>query len=178
MKQIIALGGGGFSMEPENPLLDIYILNQAEASRPKICFLPTASGDAQNYIDRFYQAFEKQNCEPSHLSLFQPHTRNFQTYLLDRDIIFVGGGNTRNLLVLWKEWGLDEILHKAYQKGIVLSGISAGSLCWFEEGLTDSYGNELETLVCLGFWKAATLRITMEKAKGDHPIKISSIQIS
>ncbi len=68
MKQIIALGGGGFSMEPENPLLDKYILKQAHKNYPKICFLPTASGDAENYISRFYDFFNQQKCKPTHLS--------------------------------------------------------------------------------------------------------------
>ncbi|ANB64772.1 peptidase S51 family protein [Anoxybacillus sp. B7M1] len=90
-------------MEPDNPLLDLYILKQAKKTTPKICFIPTASGDSDHYI-------------------------------------YVGGGNTRNLLVLWKEWGLDNILRKAWNQGIVLAGISAGSICWFEEGVTDSFG--------------------------------------
>lgn len=151
MKQIIALGGGGFSMEPENPLLDQYILHQSNKTNPKICFLATASGDSENYISRFYHFFEKQDCQPSHLSLFNPPTRNVESFLLDKDIIYVGGGNTKNLLVLWKEWGLDTILKKAWEQGIILAGISAGSICWFEEGVTDSYGDGLEPLKCLGF---------------------------
>ncbi|MFT4413792.1 Type 1 glutamine amidotransferase-like domain-containing protein [Fredinandcohnia humi] len=155
MRQIIALGGGGFSMEPENPLLDLYILKQAEKPTPKICFLPTASGDSDNYIARFYHFFEKQECLPSHLSLFQPPTRDIESFLLEKDIIYVGGGNTKNLLVLWREWGVDSILKTAWEKGIILAGISAGSICWFEEGVTDSFGNGMEPLKCLGFLKGS-----------------------
>lgn len=155
MRQIIALGGGGFSMEPENPLLDKYILNQSGKTTPKICFIPTASGDSDNYISRFYHFFEQQESQPSHLSLFRPPTRNLEGFLLEKDIIYVGGGNTKNLLVLWKEWGLDIILKKAWKQGIVLAGISAGSICWFEEGVTDSYGDGLEPLKCLGFLKGS-----------------------
>ncbi|MEK6267902.1 MAG: Type 1 glutamine amidotransferase-like domain-containing protein, partial [Planococcus sp. (in: firmicutes)] len=107
MRQIIAMGGGGFSMEPDNPLLDQYILKQANKARPKICFIPTASGDADSYIEKFYGFFNQQDCEPSHLSLFKPHTRKLEEFVLQQDIIYVGGGNTKNLLVLWKEWGLD-----------------------------------------------------------------------
>lgn len=151
MRQIIALGGGGFSMEPDNPLLDSYILKQARKTNPKVCFIPTASGDAENYITRFYDFFNEQSCQPSHLSLFRPPTRDLEAFILEKDIIYVGGGNTKNLLVLWKEWGLDEILRKAWDQGIVLAGISAGSICWFEEGVTDSYGDKLEPLTCLGF---------------------------
>jgi len=155
MKQIIALGGGGFSMEPENPFLDQYILKQAKKITPKICFLATASGDSENYISRFYQFFEKQDCQPSHLSLFNPPTRDLERFLLEKDIIYVGGGNTKNLLVLWQEWGIDTIIRKAWEQGIVLAGISAGSICWFEEGVTDSYGDGLEPLKCLGLLKGS-----------------------
>ncbi|CAH0344741.1 peptidase E [Bacillus sp. CECT 9360] len=151
MRQIIALGGGGFSMEPDNPLMDTYILDQAKKPSPKICFIPTASGDSEDYIARFYDFFEKMDCEPSHLSLFRPPTRNIEDYIMEKDIIYVGGGNTKNLLAVWKEWGLDLILKKAYERGIILAGISAGSLCWFEEGVTDSYGDGLSSITCLGF---------------------------
>ncbi|WP_397539318.1 Type 1 glutamine amidotransferase-like domain-containing protein [Rummeliibacillus pycnus] len=155
MKQIIAMGGGGFSMEPENPLLDQYILSQSKKESPKICFIPTASGDSENYIKRFYDFFRKQNCIPSHLSLFNPPTRDLENYLLEKDIIYVGGGSTKNLLALWKDWGIDQILRKAWNQGIILAGISAGSICWFEEGVTDSFGDGLEPIQCLGFLKGS-----------------------
>lgn len=151
MRQIIAMGGGGFSMEPDNPLLDQYILKQANKARPKICFIPTASGDADSYIEKFYNFFNQQDCEPSHLSLFKPHTRNLEAFVLQQDIIYVGGGNTKNLLVLWKEWGLDQLLKTAWDQGVVLAGLSAGSICWYEQGVTDSYGDKLEPLEALGF---------------------------
>jgi dipeptidase E len=151
LKQIITLGGGGFSMEPDNPLLDRYILNQSDKQNPKISFIPTASGDSDQYISNFYTFFEKEKCQPSHLSLFKPPTRDLEGFLLEKDIIYVGGGNTKNLLILWKEWGLAPILRKALEQGIVLAGISAGSICWFDEGVTDSYGDELAPLECLGF---------------------------
>ncbi|WP_181351306.1 Type 1 glutamine amidotransferase-like domain-containing protein [Thalassobacillus sp. CUG 92003] len=155
MNQIVAFGGGGFSMEPENPLLDSYILNQSDKTTPKICFIPTASVDSDNYISRFYDFFEKHQCHPSHLSLFKPPTRDLESFLLEKDIIYVGGGNTKNLLVLWKEWGIDSILNKAWEQGVVLAGISAGSICWFEEGVTDSFGDKLEPIKCLGFLKGS-----------------------
>lgn len=155
MRQIIAMGGGGFSMEPDNPLLDQYILQQADKPQPKICFIPTASGDADGYIEKFYDFFNQQSCIPSHLSLFKPPTRDLERFVLEQDIIYVGGGNTKNLLVLWKEWGLDGILKKAWEQGIVLAGLSAGSICWYEEGVTDSYGDKLEPLQALGFLKGS-----------------------
>lgn len=98
MKQIIALGGGGFSMEPDNPLIDLYILKQSKKTNPKICFVPTASGDSDNYITRFYNFFEKQACIPFHLSLFKPPTQDLEDFILEKEIIYVGEGNTKNLL--------------------------------------------------------------------------------
>lgn len=155
MRQIIAMGGGGFSMEPDNPLLDRYILKQAETANPKICFLPTASGDSEQYISRFYSFFNDQNCDPSHLSLFNPPSRDLESFVLEKDILYVGGGNTKNLLALWKEWGLDSILRKAWEEGVILAGLSAGAICWFEQGVTDSYGDGLEPIHCLGFLKGS-----------------------
>ncbi len=142
-------------MEPDNPLLDEYILRQSTKEKPEICFIPTASGDSDNYISRFYHAFKSHNCVPSHLSLFNPPARDLEGYLLSKDIIFVGGGNTKNLLALWKEWKLDQVMKQAWNQGIILSGISAGALCWFEEGVTDSFGDGVEPIKCLGFLKGS-----------------------
>lgn len=153
-QQIVAMGGGGFSMEPDNLLLDEYILSLTGQERPKVCFIPTASGDSKEYTERFYAAFQTLNCEPNHLSLFHHHpgTNDFESYLLAQDVIYVSGGNTRNMLVLWKEWGIDKILRKAWEQGIVLAGLSAGSICWFEEGVTDSViPKQLHYMNALGF---------------------------
>lgn len=154
-RQIIAMGGGGFSMEPENPLLDEYVLAQCAKENPAICFIGTASGDAERYIENFYNAFRPKNCQLSHLSLFQGHTDKIEEFVMQQDIFYVGGGNTRNLLVLWKEWGLDKMLRRAYERGTVMAGISAGSICWFEHGLTDSVPKQLNKLECLGFLKGS-----------------------
>lgn len=155
MRHIIAMGGGGFSMEPHNPLLDLYILQVTGKDRPKVCFIPTASGDSQGYIDRFYKNFSKHSCIPSHLSLFSGHTADFESFIFDQDVLYVGGGNTRNLITLWKEWGLDKIFRKAYEKGTILAGISAGSICWFEQGVTDSIPGRLSRLKCFGILKGS-----------------------
>jgi len=138
-------------MEPDNPLLDQYILRQARREKPRVCFIGTASGDAPGYIDRFYQSFGKLPCEPSHLSLFKAPEGSLENFVLEKDIVYVGGGNTRNLLVLWREWGLDRILRQALEEGVVLCGLSAGSICWFEEGVTDSVPGRLTALHGLGF---------------------------
>ncbi|MFC0523426.1 Type 1 glutamine amidotransferase-like domain-containing protein [Pontibacillus salicampi] len=152
---IIAMGGGGFSQEPDNPLLDRYVLNQSPQLRPKICFIPTASGDSEEYIQNFYSFFQKEECEPTHLSLLHPEVADKESFLLSQDIIYVGGGNTRNLVALWKEWELDKILYKAWEKDIILAGISAGGICWFEEGVTDSVPNQLTRTSALGFLKGS-----------------------
>lgn len=150
-QQIIAMGGGGFSMEPENLALDQYILDQTEKPRPRVCFLPTASGDSDAYLVKFYSAFSKLECQPVHLSLFRPHTADLQGFLLAQDVLYVGGGNTKSMLALWQGWGVFEILREALQRGIVLAGISAGAICWFEQGITDSIPGCLSALPGLSF---------------------------
>ena len=150
VSHIITLGGGGFSMEPDNLALDRYILSQTGKDRPRICFVPTASGDAELYIKNFYVAFAELDARPSYLSLFRPPTTDLESFVLEKDVIYVGGGNTRNLVVLWREWGLDVILKKACEKGVILAGISAGAICWFEQGVTDSLG-PLTAMNFLGF---------------------------
>jgi peptidase E len=146
------MGGGGFSMEPDNLLLDRYVLSLAEKPQPKVCFVGTASAESETYIARFYAAFRTLPCLPSDLSLFKPHTADLRSFVMEQDVIYVGGGNTRNLLVLWREWGLDAILREAWLSGIIMAGISAGSICWFSEGLSDSVvPGELAPLRCLGF---------------------------
>jgi dipeptidase E len=155
MRQIIAMGGGGFSSEPENLLLERYILKQAGKASPRVCFVPTASGDSADYIARFYQAFQTLDCEPSHLSVYDGPTGDWRDYVLSKDVIYVGGGNTRNLLTLWRDWTLDRIMREAWEQGIVMTGTSAGSICWFEDGLTDSIPGTLAPLQCLGLLKGS-----------------------
>ena len=149
-RQIIALGGGGFSMEPENLALDRYILSQARFPEPAVAFVPTASGDSDNYVVRFYTSYQGLPCRPSHLPFFR-RTPDFRSYLLAQDVIYVGGGNTKSMLAVWREWSLLEILREAWESGIVLAGISAGAICWFEQGVTDSFADQLRVLDCLGF---------------------------
>jgi dipeptidase E len=150
--QIIAMGGGGFLMEPDNLSLDQYILDASGAAMPKVCFVGTASGDAQSFLDRFYAAFGALNCRPSHVSLFKLEPSDLREKVLEQDVIYVGGGNTRAMLAVWREWEFDRLLREAWEAGVVLAGISAGSICWFEQGLSDSVRPaELLPLQCLGF---------------------------
>lgn len=137
-------------MEPDNLSLDRYVLEQTRKPHPQVCFLATASGDADSYIVKFYEAFTTLDCEPTHLSLFRPSTADPASFLLEKDVLYVGGGNTRSMLALWREWGLDEILKVAWNQGVVLTGLSAGAICWFEQGVTDSVPGELGVLECLG----------------------------
>lgn len=151
MSHIIAMGGGGFSMEPENLALDRYVIAQTGKPNPRVCFLAQASGESLDYTVRFYNAFNQLGCQAAHLSLFQPHTADLESFLMSQDVIYVGGGNTKSMLALWREWGLPGILRRANHNGVVLAGISAGSICWFEQGLTDSIPGDLTALPCLGF---------------------------
>jgi len=143
--QIVALGGGGFSMERDSSLLDDYVLSLTDAERPRVCFLPTASGDADHYVVRFYRRFAA-SCDASHVSLFRRDQGvggvedDLSSHLLAQDLIYVGGGNVVSMLGAWRAHGLDEVLRRAWRKGIVLCGPSAGSLCWFEEALSAFHG--------------------------------------
>ena len=137
-------------MEPENLTLDRYVLAQARRPEPTVTFVPTASGDADSYIVRFYTAFAGLPCRPSHLPLFR-RTPDLRTYVLTQDVIYVGGGNTKSMLAVWRDWDLPALLREAWVSGIVLAGISAGAICWFEQGVTDSVAGALRPLQCLGF---------------------------
>ena len=143
--QIVALGGGGFSMEKDSSLLDDYILSLTGAARPRVCFLPTASGDADHYVVRFYRRFSA-HCDASHVSLFRRDQGvggvedDLATHLLAQDLIYVGGGNVVSMLGAWRAHGLDSVLRRAWRRGIVLCGPSAGSLCWFEQALSAFHG--------------------------------------
>lgn len=147
--QIIAMGGGGFSMETGKSLLDQYILAQTGKPEPKIAFLATASGDSPTYILNFYIAASQLACRPSHLPFFG-RTPDLRNYLLSQDVIYVGGGNTKSMLAVWREWGLPELLREAWHNGIVLAGLSAGAICWFQQGITDSFADKLAPMDCLG----------------------------
>ena len=152
MKQIIAIGGGGFGREIGELKIERYITNQSKNKNPKICFIPTATGDDAGYIENFYTAFNSLGCITSHIDFFK-RTIDLKPHILDQDIIYVGGGNTKSMLAVWREWGLDSILKEAYENNIIMSGVSAGAICWFEKGITDSYKDSQSILPCLGFVK-------------------------
>jgi dipeptidase E len=151
-RRIFAMGGGGFTSEPHNPALDDFILSLARSREPRILFLPTASGDPNGQIGAFRSTFGERACRPRHLSLFRlehdPH--DLRALILEQDIVYVGGGSMRNLLAIWREHGLDAIMRDAWEDGVLLAGISAGAMCWFQHGITRSTGRP-EPAPALGF---------------------------
>jgi dipeptidase E len=149
-RQIISIGGGGFYRDADNLELEKYIIRQAGDESPRVAFVPTASGEPDHYLSSFYSAFLKLGCRPSVLTFFK-RTPELRSFLLNQDVIYVGGGNTKSLLAVWRDWGVTEILREAWESGIVLTGVSAGAICWFEQGLTDSFSDGLRPLDCLGF---------------------------
>jgi peptidase E len=149
-RQIIAIGGGGMSTAPRDQALDRYVLSQVGSANPYICFLPTATGDSDAYIARFYATVAHYRCRPSHIPLFA-RTPDLRRMLLTADVIYVGGGNTKSMLATWKDWDIPALLRRAWNSGIVLAGVSAGAICWFDTGITDSWADDLYGLPCLGF---------------------------
>ena len=150
LRQIIAIGGGGFYRDPDNLSLERYVIQQTGVANPRVAFVPTASGEPDHYVATFYSAFLKLGCHPSVLTFFK-RTPELRSSLLNQDVIYVGGGNTKSMLAVWRDWGVPELLREAWESGVVLTGVSAGAICWFEEGLTDSFADGLHPLAGLGF---------------------------
>lgn len=156
-RRILAIGGGGFMMEEASSPIDKHIANLTGKARPRICYLATPSGDLPAHLDKFHAAYGDMGCETSHLAFFrQPDSKSipvsdFRASLLEQDAIYVGGGNTKSALAVWREWGLDTVLREAWENGVLLAGMSAGAMCWFDAGLTDSFwGDTYRPLDCLG----------------------------
>jgi dipeptidase E len=141
-RRIVALGGRGETGGP----LNRFLLALAAADRPRVCFLPTAVGDDAGQIVDFYERFPAAVCEPSHLGLFGVPRADVRDHLLAQDVVYVAGGNTANMLAVWRAHGVDAVLREAWERGIVLCGPSAGGICWFEGAVTDSFGPELAPL--------------------------------
>jgi peptidase E len=149
-RDIIAIGGGGFLAEPRNFALEKYVVDQTGKDRPAVLMIPTARGDDAEYVAKFHAAFGELGARTQHLAFFH-RTSDVRSLVLTQDVIFVGGGNTKSMLAVWREWGLPELLKEAYESGIVLGGQSAGAICWFEQGVTDSWADRLRPLDCMGF---------------------------
>jgi peptidase E len=140
VRHVVALGGGGFGTP-----LDDFVLELTGKQRPRICFVPTASAEDAEYVVSFYETFGAR-AEPSHVTFFPWPRADLREHVLAQDAIYVGGGNTANMLAIWRVYGFDELLREAWESGIVLAGQSAGAICWFEAGITDSFGPQLEGL--------------------------------
>ncbi len=136
------MGGGGFTMQERTPALDRFVLALTGKPVPRICFLPTASGDPSDQVTRFHEQFESWPCEPSTLSLFHLGRDRIDPvdHLLAQDAIYVGGGSMRNMLAVWREHGVDAAMRTAWERGVVLAGLSAGAMCWFGGGVSMSGG--------------------------------------
>ena len=139
---ILAMGGGGFTMQERSPALDRLVLTLTGKPVPRICFLPTASGDQREQLTRFYERYGDWPCEPSTVSLFHLGRDRIDpvAHLLGQDAIYVGGGSMRNMLAIWREHGIDEAMRAAWLGGAVLAGLSAGAICWFDGGISMSGG--------------------------------------
>jgi dipeptidase E len=148
-RHIVGLGGGGDTQEQTDRLYE-YILGLTGKERPRVLFIPTASAEHLEYIVWFYERFAKR-AEASHLTTFPWPPENLREVILSQDMINVGGGNTANMLAIWKVHGIDTLLREAWENGVVLCGASAGMICWFEAGVTDSFGPKLAGMECLGF---------------------------
>ena len=137
-KKIIAIGGGGFTHQLDTSL-DQFVIDQSKKTKNKIGFLATASKDDENKINLFYKRYQNTKSELSHFNLTSA-TDGFSEWILNKDIIYIGGGNTVFMLNIWKKNKLESIFKNAYEKGIILSGVSAGAVCWFDWILSDSAG--------------------------------------
>ena len=143
-RKIIAIGGVGVSPESDEKL-DLYILSHSKKTKNSIGFLGTASKDDKEKINKFYKRFENTDSELSHFNLTSS-VNDFSQWLLSKDIVYVGGGNTFFMLEIWKKNELENTFKLAYEKGIILSGVSAGAVCWFDWILSDSMGQGFKPL--------------------------------
>jgi len=140
--RILALGGASLLASSNDGALHQYLLDLTGLERPRICFIGTASGDNHEDTAAFY-AFFARRADASPLGLFDRRIDDIEAFLGEQDVIYVGGGNTANMLAIWRSHGVDRALKNAWESGVILAGPSAGAMCWFEAGLTDSFGPDL-----------------------------------
>jgi dipeptidase E len=144
-QRILAIGGSSVMASSTDWPLHQYLLDLSGRERPRVCFIGTASGEDASYRAGFYATFAR-HAETSHLDLFGRTIEDAGAFLREQDVIYVGGGNTANMLAIWRLHGIDKALHAAWESGVLLAGSSAGAICWFEAGLTDSFGPGLAPL--------------------------------
>jgi peptidase E len=148
-QHIVGLGGGGDTPE-QSDRLHGYVLGLTGKERPRLLFVPTAAADSDEYIVFVYERF-RGKAEVAHLKAFPWPPADLRNLILSQDAIYVSGGNTANMLAIWRVHGIDELMREAWESGIVLWGASAGMICWFQHGVTDSFGPQLDSMDCLGF---------------------------
>ena len=149
--QIVAIGGAVLVPESGNVALERYILDASGAAKPRVLFVPTASGEDPAYVARFYESYGRFGAHLDVLRFFRRTPADLRAHLASFDVVHVGGGNTRSMLAVWRHWGFDVALREAWEAGALLCGSSAGSICWFESGLTDSIAGDLTAMPCLAF---------------------------
>jgi len=140
--KIVVLGGGAEDAE-QTQKLDDYLIGLTEKERPRICGVATAMGDSTEALVRFYERWTGR-AELSHIRFFPWPSPKLREFVLSQDVVVVGGGNTANMLAIWRVHGFDAVLREAWERGVVLTGVSAGMICWFEACVTDSFGPQLE----------------------------------
>lgn len=150
-KRHIVACGGGFT----SPALLEFILGLSGKENPKVLIINTATGDSQASLLMTYRKLAGMACRPNHLTFFERTPPNLEEFVLGHDVIWVGGGNTKSMLAVWREYGLDKILLEAWKRGVILSGSSAGGICWFDDCVTDSWDVEYTALPALGFLKGS-----------------------
>jgi dipeptidase E len=150
VRHIVGIGGGGEDLAQTNRLFR-YVLELTGKERPRLLFVPTAVGDQTEMIAWFYESRAPLGVDVDLLKTFPWPPEDLRDYVLSHDAIFVSGGNTANMLAIWRVHGIDTLLREAWEQGIPLAGWSAGMICWFEHGITDSFGPQLESMECLGF---------------------------
>jgi peptidase E len=155
-RHIVGIGGGGDSVEQSERMHE-YVLGIVAKERPKMLFVPTAAADNDAYVVWFYERLAGR-AELSHLKTFPWPPEDLRNLILSQDAICVSGGNTANMLAIWRVHGIDQLMREAWESGIVLWGASAGMICWFEHGVTDSFGPGLDSVECLGFLPASSWR--------------------
>lgn len=166
-RQIFGVGGNFFVNAWQEPLLQRHLLTLTDATLPRICLLAGANGDNPADIEIFYRQINEHDCRPFHLSLSRPVTRDFEDFFLGMDIIYVFGGATKNLIAVWRDWGVDKALRVAWEQGVVLSGTSAGSICWFDSCITDSFPPIMLPLRGIGLLRGSAS--THYDARPDRP---------
>ena len=174
-RNMVLLGGGGWMMGESNSPLDEYAIKLSKKDKPKICFIPTATGDSQEVIDRFLNSGLEGDL--SYYPLFKAN-KDWETFLYEQDVIYVGGGNTKNMLAIWKEWGIDKILRDCYNSGTIICGMSAGAICWFERCITDSDPKGYTVIDGLSFLDGVAAAHYSTKSEQAKLLKTDDLKVS